>query len=355
FALGVLANEFAPTDHHREAAINTDSRYIVWLLDFLQSRGFDSAQLARRHRLDPARLLNADAVISAELHRQLLLDALQLSGNGGLGLQLGIQRSLATLDQLGYLMLSSRTLREASHAGLRYQNYPGRFSGRSLVTSFSEIEGQGCYQIQVRDDLGPLRLLAVEDVLGSIVASCRWVLGRPLPVTRLRCDFPAPPHAEQYHTVFACPIQFDAPATQLFFDAAVLDQPLPHASPQSAALYASLCERRSIELSRGDVAARVSQLIVEHIAEPPDLAAAANALHCSPRTLSRKLLAQGWQYQQLVDQVREIHARRALSDPTQSITRIAQQLGYADNSGFFRAFKKWTGLSPSAFRERLFG
>lgn len=294
-------------------------------------------------------------MVSAELHRALLLDALQLSGNGGLGLQLGIQRSLATLDQLGYLMMSSRTLREASHAGLRYQNYPGRFSGRSLVTSFSEIEGQGCYQVQVRDDLGPLRLLAVEDVLGSIVASCRWVLGRSLPITRLRCDFPAPPHAGQYHTVFACPIQFDAPATQLFFDAAVLDQPLPHASPQSAALYASLCERRSIELSRGDVAARVSQLIVEHIVEPPDLAAAANALHCSPRTLSRKLLAQGWQYQQLVDQVREIHARRALSDSTQSITRIAQQLGYADNSGFFRAFKKWTGLSPSAFRERLFG
>ncbi|WP_256659153.1 AraC family transcriptional regulator [Pseudomonas sp. A-1] len=325
------------------------------MLDFLAGQGLDSAALARRHRLDPQALLAPDAVVSAEQHRALLQDALHVSGNAGLGLQLGIQRSLATLDQLGYLMISSGTLREASHAGLRYQNYPGRFSGRSIVTSFGEIEGQGCYQVHVRDDLGPLRLLAVEDVLGSIVASCRWVLGRSLPITRLRCDFPAPPHVELYREVFACPIQFDAPATQLFFDAAILDQPLPHASPQSAALYARLCERRSIELSRGDVAARLSQMIAEHIAEPPDLAAAADALHCSPRTLSRKLLAQGWQYQQLVDQVREIHARRALSDPTQSITRIAQQLGYADNSGFFRAFKKWTGLSPSAFREQLFG
>ncbi|MCC6075419.1 AraC family transcriptional regulator [Pseudomonas sp. GCM10022188] len=340
---------------HPEAPINTDSRYIVWLLDFLQGQGIDSAQLARRHRLDGKALLQPDTLISAELHRALLLDALQLSGNGGLGLQLGIQRSLATLDQLGYLMMSSSTLREASEIGLRYQNYPGRFSGRSIVTAFSEIEGQGCYQVHVQDDLGPLRLLAVEDVLGSIVATARWVLGRPLPVTRLRCDFPAPAHAEQYRAVFGCPIQFDAPTIQLFFDAAILDQPLPHASPQSAALYAGLCERRSIERNQGDVAWRLSQMIVANPAEPPDLAAAASALHCSPRTLSRKLLAQGWQYQQLVDQVREIHARRALSDPTQSITRIAQQLGYADNSGFFRAFKKWTGLSPSAFRERLLG
>lgn len=346
---------WAPQTAIGRSSINTDPRYIVWLLDFLQSQGIDSAQLARRHRLDPARLLDADATVSTERHRALLLDALQLSGNSGLGLQLGIQRSLATFDQLGHLMMSCGTLREASHAGLRYQNYPGRFSGRSIVTAFSEIEGQGCYQIHARDDLGPLRLLAVEDVLGSIVASCRWVLGRPLPVTRLRCDFPAPPHAEQYPAVFGCPIQFDAPATQLFFDAAVLDQPLPQASPQSAALYASLCERRSIERNGGEVAWRLSQMIAGQIAEPPDLTAAAEALHCSPRTLSRKLLAQGWQYQQLVDQVREIHARRALSDPTQSITRIAQQLGYADNSGFFRAFKKWTGLSPSAFRERLFG
>lgn len=78
-------------------------------------------------------------------------------------------------------------------------------------------------------------------------------------------------------------------------------------------------------------------------------------MHCSARTLSRKLQAQGWQYQQLVDQVREIHARRYLSNPRLGITYIAHMLGYADYSGFHRAFKKWTGLSPSEYREKLFG
>lgn len=105
---------------------------------------------------------------------------------------------------------------------------------------------------------------------------------------------------------------------------------------------------------QGDVAWRLWQMIADDPAHPPGMDEAARAMHCSTRTLARKLVGEGWQYQQLIDQVREIHARRGLSDPSQSITRIAHQLGYADSSGFHRAFKKWTGLSPTVFRERLF-
>ncbi|WP_420042807.1 helix-turn-helix transcriptional regulator [Denitrificimonas caeni] len=72
------------------------------------------------------------------------------------------------------------------------------------------------------------------------------------------------------------------------------------------------------------------------------------------RTLRRKLSSEGWHYQQLIDQVRVIRARRALSDPTQSVTQVALQVGYADHSGFLRAFRKWTGLTPSEFRSKLF-
>lgn len=284
----------------------------------------------------------------------MLADALRLTGDSGLGLKLGSRRSVATYDQLTYLMMSCATLRDATESGLRYQSYPGRFSGDAIITSFSEIEGQGCYQVNVKEELGELRLLAVEDLLANIVNTARWVLGQPLPVTLLRCDYPAPRHADDYPAIFHCPVQFEAPVIQLFFDAAILDRPLPNASPHSAALYASLCEEKSIARQQGDVAWRLWQLIVQDPASPPDMTEAAEALHCSPRTLRRRLQAQGWQYQQLVDQVREIHARRALSDPTLSITQIAQQLGYSDHSGFLRGFKKWTGLTPKQFRNKLF-
>lgn len=334
--------------------INTDARYIVWLLDLLSTLGLDAPTLADNNGLSSAQLVNPDNPVTAEQHRGLLRSALSASNNPGLGLELGLRRSLATLDQFAYLMMSGANLRESSEAGLRYQNYSGRFSGNEIITSFSESAGEGCYEIHAKPTLRDLQLLAVEDVLTNILTTCRWVLGRNLPVTRLRCDYPAPAHAERYSEIFQCPVQFGAPATQILFDAAILDEPLPHSSPHSAELYEKLCEKKSIERNRGDAAWRVWQIIVSDPAEPPLLEAVAREMHCSARTLSRKLQTQGWNYQQLVDQVREIHARRFLSDPTLSLTEIAQRLGYADSSGFNRSFKKWTGHTPRGYRDGLF-
>lgn len=326
---------------------------MVWLLDFLAERGVDTQSLVQAHRLTGL-LEGLEVSISGAIHRALLSDALRITGNNGLGLELGFHRSLATYDQLAYLMMSSSTLREATEQGLRYQNYPGRFSGSAVITAFSEIDGQGCFDVSVQEDLGELRLLVIEELLSNIVATVRWVLGRPLPVTRLRCDYPKPSHFAEYEAVFDCPVQFDAPVIQLLFNVDVLDEPLPNASPQSARLYASLCEEKSIARQKGNVASQLGQLIAEDPSNPPDMAAAAEMLHCSPRTLRRKLQAEGWQYHQLIDHIRVIRARRALSDPTLSITEIALQLGYADHSGFLRAFKKWTRLTPTEFRNKLF-
>ena len=314
----------------------------------------DAKAMATKNGIDISRLHEPNTLISSQQHKGLLTDAQHSYAGTDLGLTLGLQRSIATHDQLAYLMISSATLREASNAGLKYQNYSGRFSGNLLVTSFSEIQREGCYQIDAKAELGDLRLLAIEDVLTNIINTARWVLGQPLPTTKLRCNYPAPAHVARYTSIFQCPVEFDCPATQLFFNANILDRPLPQASPQSVTLYKKLCEEKSITHNQGDIAWRLSQIIVEDPASPPTLSDVAKKLHCSPRTLSRKLLAQGWRYQQLIDQVKEIHARRHLSDPTLSITRIGQQLGYADSSGFHRAFKKWTGMSPRSFRKALF-
>lgn len=217
---------------------------MLWLFDFLADKGVDTKSLAKKHEL--SNLEDLSGSITGSKHRALLLDALQLTENPGLGLDLGFHRSLATYDQLAYLMMSSSTLRRAIEQGLRYQNYPGRFSGDALVTEFRDLGDQGCFDVIVRQDLSELRLLAIEELLSNIVATSRWVLGRPLPVTKLRCDYPMPGHAEKYKAIFDCPVQFDAPSIQLCFNASVLDDPLPNASPQSSRLYASLCKEKSM-------------------------------------------------------------------------------------------------------------
>lgn len=318
----------------------------------MADQGVDTSALAKQHEL--SNLEDLIGSIKGNKHRALLLDALHLTHNPGLGLDLGLHRSLATYDQLAYLMMSSSTLRRAIEQGLRYQNYPGRFSGDAIITDFRDLGDQGCFDVIVRHDLGELRLLAVEELLSNIVATSRWVLGKPLPITQLRCDYAMPGHVEKYKTVFDCPVKFDTSSIQLFFNASVLDEPLPHASPQSSRLYASLCKEKSIARTKGTVSAQIAQLIEGSPASSPSMADIANLLHCSPRTLRRKLQAEGWQYQQLTDSIRMNRARKALADPLKPITEIAISLGYSDHSGFVRAFKKWTGVSPSEFRKKLF-
>ena len=70
----------------------------------------------------------------------------------------------------------------------------------------------------------------------------------------------------------------------------------------------------------------------------------------SQRTLQRKLSDIGLSYQQLLDETRHELARRYLDDQGKSVTEITFLLGFSEQSAFTRAFKRWSGMSPSAYR-----
>lgn len=79
----------------------------------------------------------------------------------------------------------------------------------------------------------------------------------------------------------------------------------------------------------------------------------ATPLNISPRHLRRKLNQEGTSYEQLVDEVRKESAIRMISEGQLSLTSIAYELGFLDPSSFTRAFRRWTDMSPTAFRRRL--
>jgi AraC-like DNA-binding protein len=82
----------------------------------------------------------------------------------------------------------------------------------------------------------------------------------------------------------------------------------------------------------------------------PDLEAVAAHLHISPQTLRRHLREEGSSFQELKDQLRRDIAIYHLSRADLSLQQIAEQLGFSEPSAFHRAFKKWTGLTPGAYR-----
>jgi AraC-like DNA-binding protein len=144
---------------------------------------------------------------------------------------------------------------------------------------------------------------------------------------------------------------FDQPAAQICFPASKLDEPIPTADPVSVQLAIDRCEQDIF--GRPDARTFVAQVVGRLVCRDghyPDIARMAQALRVSERTLKRRLQQEGRTFQSLLDGVRRQDSERLLANPTLAIKQVAEALGYTDPANFARAFAKWTGMSPRAWR-----
>jgi AraC-like DNA-binding protein len=134
---------------------------------------------------------------------------------------------------------------------------------------------------------------------------------------------------------------------------------LPH-QRADAKLFSVLCRHadsllESTLTEHGPLLGRVSSAITRRMAtDLPTLATTATAVHIPERTLQRRLAEEGVSHSALVDDVRRALAVKYLGSANVSVTEITYMLHFADPTVFSRAFKRWTGLSPAAYRKRLF-
>lgn len=109
-------------------------------------------------------------------------------------------------------------------------------------------------------------------------------------------------------------------------------------------------------LPEGSPLAPLLEWLDDNYAQPFDLAALAQRVHCSTRTLLRRFREQlGMSPNDYVQRLRITSAQEALGDPARSLERIASDIGYADRASFARLFKQLCGETPGAFRQRLLG
>lgn len=177
-----------------------------------------------------------------------------------------------------------------------------------------------------------------------------WIIGRRIPLTGVELAYPAPPHAGEYELMFGCPLHFDAEVNRFGFDAKYLDFPLLQ-DAASLRVYlrdspADLLGRRDFESSVGEQVRRM----LDHGTTTLDAAAARLAI--SPQTLRRRLAAEGTSFRGLKDQLRRDAAIEALSRGDESVEELGRRLGFSEASAFHRAFRRWTGDSPGAYRRR---
>ena len=146
-------------------------------------------------------------------------------------------------------------------------------------------------------------------------------------------------------------MRFVAPVSSMTFVAEVLDKPLP-ASNRELALAQDRVLREFVgKLQQDNIVSRTKSAISESLPSGNfNSEVVAAALHMSPRNLQRKLAAENTSFRKLLEAVRQELAESYLADGSFSLLEISYLLGFSEQSAFSRAFKRWTGFTPQAFR-----
>jgi AraC-like DNA-binding protein len=322
--------------------------YVRLGLELAEARGIDREQLLRGIPIDREALERADGRVPLAPCVRLVSRVWRATHDAGLGYEFGLRSNLAAHGNIGYGLLSQTTVGEALAFGMKY----GRLRNPILKLSLRTEGAHAVVEAREAIPLGPMRQYAIDAVLVSIARLARQLSGSFRPELELRFDCSEPAHFARYRHRLP-PVVFDAAANQLRFPAEYLKRPMRTGNASTARVVEQDCERELALVGEvHDVAERVRALLAPGNRGYPDLDAVARKLHMSGRTLKRKLQQQGVGFLQLLDDARKRDSQKLLADPSLTVAEIAEAMGYTDPASFTRAFRKWAGVTPSAWRER---
>jgi AraC-like DNA-binding protein len=316
----------------------------------LEARGMDPEAVFRAAGVDPAALRVPGARVPVRAAQRLWRVIDDAVPDPAFGIEVAKQMYGTALHAVGYTWLSSATLGEAARRLARY------------FRVLSEV-----WSLQIDDDPRGIRMsfvfaapsrhpsLWLHDWLAAgFVRLSRITYGEafaPIEVTVVRS---APDPRAPFDEWFRCPIVWSAERTSVLCRREDLAQPLVTANPEVALANERVALEYLERLDRADIVAQVRRRTLELLPSgPPTQAEIARGVALSPRTLHRRLAEAGTSFAKLLDDTRRELAAGYLQRADYSIAEVAYLVGFAEVSSFNRAFRRWTGKSPSEVRRGL--
>ncbi|NNM51514.1 MAG: helix-turn-helix domain-containing protein, partial [Pseudomonadales bacterium] len=181
------------------------------------------------------------------------------------------------------------------------------------------------------------------------------LIGKPAQPLALEFDFAAPPEAAEFGYLFACPLLFDQPVNRICIPAELLRRPLvQNALSLSRFLRDSMAELIQGEPQEQDLASQIKVILSrEYGQDTPGFDEVAQRMELPATTLRRRLREHGTSYRKIRDELRRDAACFYLRREDLSIEEIALMMGFSEASSFHRSFRKWTGSTPSVYRQQL--
>ncbi|WP_168798768.1 AraC family transcriptional regulator [Herbaspirillum sp. ST 5-3] len=324
--------------------------WVKGIVEIIQAEHLDARALFVEAGLDIDELKHPDARFAPEKISMLWELASQRSGNPALGLNIPPAATPASFDAVAYVMMSCPNLRAALERLLRYLRI---VSDAADITLHDETDGFSI-NVELYGGGRPVPRQRVEFVLVTILNFCRWLSGRDLRPLAVYFANAEPADLRPYSLAFHCPLRFNAPSHRLLFSFEDVMHPLPTSNPMLAELHDRYAGEHLNRLENDRISFKARELIIRHLPDGDPLRAdIAKALHMSERTLQRRLQEEGTSFNQLVDDIRHELARDHLGQHNVTLSQIAYLLGFADQSTFFRACKRWFGMSPGEYRSRI--
>lgn len=266
----------------------------------------------------------------------------------GLGLWVGHRNVLGTLGLLGHVLSLCRTLRDAFEVGRRFQHTTGGIALCSLV----EGPQESFIEVECRLPYADIQVFAVEEFFASLLVYNRSLIGPQFQPLRFEFTHAAPVYEAEYRRLLGPDLRFGCLHNRVAIASHWLDVQLPSHHPVALRQALNLLEMEAAQVQhKTDLLDAVERAIARDLAHGSPIDKVAGELNMSSRTLRRRLSEHGMTFDALQEQVRRARAMSLLNNPEMPIERIAEALGYSDVRGFRRAFKRWTGRSPSACRE----
>ena len=306
-------------------------------------------ELPARLEIPQEVLDDPDATVPIALWYEFVETATEASGDPFLGLHFGItshRRFREGASAMRLLLLSSDTLRVAVDRVLRYQRYWNEGEHYEI----EELRDLVVVRYRSWGPPRPAHVQLAEKTAAQTLAFVR-VVARGLAPHSVSFPHGRRPGDEELARLLGCEPKFGRDSTEVVLPAAVLDARLPTAD---AVLFRVLDRQLADRLKEVTIASpfpdRVRKVIVDYLhRERLSMEAVARILGCSERTLHRRLTDDGTSFRGLVDEARRSRAV-ALLENGAAVPEVAAVLGYAEETAFYRAFKRWTGTTPEIWR-----
>ena len=324
---------------------------LLGLPGFLSDHGLDPDKVIRETGCDPTLFKDSENTIDVAAIGRLFARTATVTGVECPGLELGRHSSVEVLGAVGHMMRFAPDLGTA----LRALILQFHLHDRGAVPSLWEMGSQTMFGYTIYSPGVPGTDHIYDAALAIALNTIKELVGKAWKPTEVQMFRDPPRDRRVFHRHFRTQLRFGAEHAAIVFATADLARPLLDADPEVYAQLRDELEERDRVSGGAQLSNRVRRLLRGMLAAGSarygiDLPGVARLLGLHPRTLTRRLRAEGTAFSSILEESRYEFARQLLRDTRSRIADIAVVLGYAESASFNHAFRRWSGITASAWR-----